>query len=275
MRQLRAIVLAVAPALGCRGEPWLLGEPTSAANDAGLDTGADAASSSDCQPSASSNDAADAGIDGELSPGQLGRWQAAITGKEAQAFPSSSIALEILTDRTGHLQLESALSPPPLADGAGGYLCTALGPSTCTSASGFIAGFDYSLLLLSARGSILSFRVDIDQPWQAWCELQSPVVQPRAGCAPRYGVEAPYDTASSGETCSVTRANGPEAIDCARLSTVERNPCACTREHCEFSRERGLTVNLRLVTLDRLEGALWFDSEHALALHFVRPTVSP
>jgi hypothetical protein len=275
LRRLRALALAVAPVLGCKGEPWLLGEPSSAARDAGLDAGADAASASACPASASPSDAADAGVRGELSLGQLGRWQADITGTEAQAFPASSIALEILADRIGSLQLESTLALPTLVDGTGGYLCSAPGPSTCTSASGFIAGFDYSLLLLSARDSILSFRVDIDQPWQAWCELQVPIVQPRAGCMPRYGVEAPYSAAASGETCSVTRASGPEAIDCARLATVERNPCACTRERCEFSRERGLTVNLRLVSPDRLEGALWFDSEHALVLRFARPKVSP
>jgi hypothetical protein len=275
LHRCQLLAFACASALGCHGKPWLLGERIAIPSDAGLDAGSDAASATACAETSSGDAAADAGSGGALWPGQLGHWQAEITGDEAPAFPAPEIALEILPDRTGRFQCGDPTLLPPLLEAAGGYLCSAPGPSTCTSTSGFIAGFEYSLLDLSARDSILSFRVELDQPWQGWCGLQLPVLEPRVGCAPHYGVEAPYDNASWGDTCSVTRSGGEEPIDCARLATLERNPCACTRERCEASHERSLTVNLRLVSPDHLEGALWFDSEHALALHFDRPTVAP
>ncbi|HVZ36702.1 MAG TPA: hypothetical protein VG963_29940, partial [Polyangiaceae bacterium] len=164
---------------------------------------------------------------------------------------------------------------PALEDGSGGYLCGVAGPTACSSAAGFVASFDYTLQALSARGTILSFRLALDQPWAAWCELQTPVLVRRAGCAPGYAVEADYDDPEFGDTCRVTRAGVVESIDCARLSTLERQPCACSERQCSADPSRSLTVNLRQVSPARLDGALWFDTTRALVVHFERAAAEP
>jgi hypothetical protein len=58
-------------------------------------------------------------------------------------------------------------------------------------------------------------------------------------------------------------------IDCDRLATLERHACVCSAAGCRAT-ARLQQVNLRLVAPDALDGALWFEADHAQVLHFER-----
>jgi hypothetical protein len=191
-------------------------------------------------------------------------------GEEAAKFSAPQLEIELAADGTGTLHFESPRAPAPARDGAGGYLCSAPSAATCTPSSGFVPGFEYALARVSARDSILSFRALLDEPWDGWCALQTPLEQTVPGCPVHYDIEPVYVDASWGETCSVLRAEGRVEIDCDRLATVERRPCSCTALGCRAARSRQLDAHLRLVAPGVLEGALWFDRDRALVLQFER-----
>jgi hypothetical protein len=273
VRGLGLLALALGAAhLGCDGPRWVLGEPLTTP-DVGSDAGPDAASTPACDDIAPAS-TMDAGPTSELTTDQIGHFISSVVGQEASAFPGDQVSLD-LDANSGHLRFVSGAALPALEDGSGGYLCGAAGPNTCSREAGFVASFDYTLQGLSARGSILSFRLELDQPWAAWCELQKPVLVLRAGCAPGYAVEADYGDAEFGDTCRITRDGVVESIDCVRLSTLERGPCACDERQCTASPRRSLLVNLRQVSPDRLDGALWFDTARALVVHFERAPAEP
>ena len=140
---------------------------------------------------------------------------------------------------------------------------------SCASPAGFVAGFDYRLVEPSSRGSIASFALFLDEPWDAWCRLQAPVEIVQPGCAPRHAVERPYDEARWADGCAVRRGEEWTPLPCDRLATVEREACACTAEGCR-ARARLQPVNLRMVGPDSLEGALWFSADRAQILQFSR-----
>jgi hypothetical protein len=257
--------VGAAVALACRAEHWEISEPIQRGADAG--PALDAAAPPLCDQSASE------GIPLEpsalaLGPGQAGRWLARLSGEEALQFPSD--LLELVLDPAGaQLHFETGTSVPMLIDPRRGYLCHAPGASTCATASGFVAAFSYTLANVAARDSILSFRVFLEQPWSAWCQLQAPVIREIPGCGPSYDVEAAYADRSWGDTCAVLRADEWFDIDCDRLATVERHACVCNDTGCRAA-ARMVEVNLRLVAAGVLEGALWFAADHAQVLHFER-----
>jgi hypothetical protein len=132
-----------------------------------------------------------------------------------------------------------------------------------------VPAFGYTLADVAARGSILSFRVFLEQPWDAWCALQPPVLQEIPGCDPSYDIELAYSDVSWGDGCAVWRVDRWFEIDCDRLATVERHACVCSEAGCRAA-ARALEVNLRLVAADALDGALWFAADHAQVVHFER-----
>jgi hypothetical protein len=101
------------------------------------------------------------------------------------------------------------------------------------------------------------------------------VLVQRAGCAPGYAVEGEDGDPEFGDTCHVTRAGSVASIDCVRLSTLQRGPCTCSERRCTASPRRSLVVNLRQVSPDQLDGALWFDTARALVVHFDRAPAHP
>jgi len=262
----RRVVLGMGMLVACQHERWGVGTPLEEPADAGL--GLDAAAVIRC-----------GAPDGELEPepegrlpgaDHLGRWSAQVTGAEATKFAAPRLVLTLAANGIGQLLLESASAPATAFDAALGYLCSAPSATTCTTPSGFVPGFEYTLARVSARDSILSFRALLDQPWDGWCALQTPVEELVPGCDPYYDIEPSYLFASWGEACSVRRGNEWNEIDCSRLATVERRPCACTAQTCRAARGRRLDAHLRLVAPGVLEGALWFDGDSALALQFER-----
>ena len=262
----RWLVLGLTMLVACQRERWVIGTPLGEPADAGL--GLDAAAVVLCPAP-----------DGEPEPepegrppgaDHRGRWRAQLTGEEAAKFAAPRIDLLLAANGVGRLLLEGASAPATALDAAHGYLCSAPSATTCTTPSGFVPGFEYALARVSARDSILSFRALLDQPWDAWCALQTPVEETVPGCDPYYDIEPSYLFASWGEACSVRRGNEWNEIDCSRLATVERRPCACTAQTCRAARGRRLDAHLRLVAPGVLEGALWFDGDSALALQFER-----
>ena len=258
--------LAIAAALtgACSGERWVIGEPPDGL-DAGLTLDASTAAlcgeiASEGMPLASPLPA--------LSAGQAGSWAARLSGDEAGKFPSQLLELELGAD-AAHLHFETGSPAPALLDPHGGYLCHAPGASTCVTASGFVPAFDYTPWQVTARGSILSFQLYLEQPWNDWCRAQAPVERAIAGCAFAYDVEPPYNDVRWADTCSVLRGADWVDIDCDRLATVERHPCMCDADGRRAS-ARMVEVNLRLAAADTLEGALWFAADHAQVLHFER-----
>ena len=256
--------VGVALASACQGKAWVIGT-TSEASDAG--TTLDATVAPLCGDVATEGMPLDPGTPA-LSAGQAGLWEARLTGDEASKFPAPVLQLEL--DASGaHLHFETGAPPPPLLDPRGGYLCHAPGTDSCVTESGFVPGFDYTPWSVSARGSILSFRLYLEQPWNDWCQQQAPVQRVIAGCPAGYDVEPAYTDVRWGDTCSVLRGSEWVEIDCDRLATVERRPCMCSVDGCRAS-ARMVDVNLRLVAPDALEGALWFAADHAQVLHFER-----
>jgi hypothetical protein len=207
-----------------------------------------------------------------LSAGQAGSWAAQLSGDEADKFPSKLLLLE-LGANGARLHFETGGPVPALLDARGGYLCHAPGAETCVTESGFVGAFDYTPWQVTARGSISSFRLYLEQPWDDWCRQQVPVERTIAGCALGYDVEPSYSDTRWGDTCSVLRGPDWVDIDCDRLATVERHPCMCNADGCRAS-ARMVEVNLRLVAPDTLEGALWFAADHAQVLQFERRPVS-
>ena len=261
-----AVVLALVALSACRGDRWVIGTPLDEPGDAGL--ALDAAALPRC-----------GATDGEPEPepggtlpsaDQVGRWRAQVTGEEATKFSSLGLELTLAADGVGRLRFESARTPEPALDGARGYLCSAPSAATCAPASGFVPGFTYTLPHVWARGGILSFRSLLDEPWEGWCALQTPLEQTVSGCPAQYGIEPAYVSVSWGEACAVLRADGWFDIDCGRLATVERRPCSCTALGCRAASNRVLDAHLRLVAPGVLEGALWFERERALVVQFER-----
>jgi hypothetical protein len=262
-----AVRVGVSTALGlaCSAEHFVISVPLESGADAGL--APDPAAAPLCPADAR------AGIPLEwsppaLAPGQAGRWRARIFGAEASKFPSGQLELALDPARA-ELRFAAGTPLPVLINDGRGYLCRAPSASTCTSASGFVSAFAYTLADVAARGSILSFRVFLEQPWNEWCQLQAPISQEIPGCDPFYDVEAAYSEVSWGESCAVLRAEHWFEIDCERLATVERHACVCSDVGCRAA-ARTLEVNVRLVSADALDGALWFAADRAQVLHFER-----
>lgn len=205
---------------------------------------------------------------GPLAPQHLGTWAAPIEGAEANKFPSSRVELEIGENRR-RLAFPTTDALPAATDPASGYLCSDPNHGGCATTSDFVGGFDYTLHSLVSEGSLLRFSVALNEPWDSWCQLQSPIEQPSApGCASRYSVEAAYDATRLVDPCAVQRSERWVNMDCARLATVERRPCQCDAESCRSSLEPRLGIGVRLLEDGALEGAIWFDGDHALALRF-------
>lgn len=256
--------ISAALAVACGGERWVIGEPPDGP-DAGL--ALDASAAALCGEIATEGMPLQSPLP-TLSTGQAGSWAARLIGDEAGKFPSQLLQLE-LRPAGAHLHFETGSPAPALLDPRGGYLCHAPGASTCVTTSGFVAAFDYTPWQVTARGSILSFLLYLEQPWNDWCQQQTPVERAIDGCALGYDVEPSYSDTRWGETCSVLRGLDWVEIDCDRLATVERHPCMCNAEGCRAS-ARMVEVNLRLVAPDALEGALWFAADHAQVLQFER-----
>lgn len=259
-----SMLAACAALLACSGERWVIGEVE--------DAGSGAVSALDAAPSAScAGDAAESiplvSAPPALAELHLGSWLATLAGVEAEAFPAGRVQLQLAREAAA-LRFDSGSQVPPLLDPAAGYLCTT-SLQSCASASGFVAGFDYRLVEPITRGAILSFGLYLDEPWNEWCRQQTPVERSQPGCAPRHDVEPAYDEARWAEECAVRRGDEWTPIRCDRLATVERQVCACTAAGCR-ARARLQPVHLRLVEPGSLEGALWFSSERAQALRFMR-----
>lgn len=256
--------IAAALASACSGGRWVIGTELDEA-DAGLAFDASTAAlcgekTTEGMPLASPLPV--------LSAGQAGSWEARLSGDEAGKFPSQVLQLE-LGANAAHLHFETGSPAPVLLDARGGYLCHAPGASTCVTESGFVPAFDYTPWQVTARGSISSFLLYLEQPWNDWCRQQAPVERAIAGCALGYDVEPSYTDARWGDTCSVLRGPDRVEIDCDRLATVERHACVCNADGCRASARR-VEMSLRLVAPDALEGALWFAADQAQVLHFER-----
>jgi hypothetical protein len=250
-------------ACACTGERWVIGDP--------LDAGIDAASAFSAAASSCARDPREP-MPLPLPPLLLGaehagRWRASLSGEEAAKFPASQLVLALGTERAV-LRFEAGGSPLPLLNPRGGYLCRAPGAATCATESGLVGDFDYALTG-AARGSILSSSLFLEQPWDEWCRAQPPIEQELPGCAPFYDIEAAYSATSWEESCAVQRDDLWFGVDCDRLATLERHPCACDADGCRAA-ARAQSLNLRLVAPDALEGALWFASDRAQVLHFFR-----
>lgn len=95
-----------------------------------------------------------------------------------------------------------------------------------------IAGFAYTLLDAKITGSRLQFRLTFAEPWQSWCELQTPYQDDnqRAGynCLPNEGVRA-----LSSDDCELTGPGPSLAISCAQANLCNlTNVCQCNAERC-------------------------------------------
>lgn len=259
-----SVLLPLAALLACSGERWVIGEVE--------DAGPDAAVTQDAAVNAGCSGAAPESIPlvsaaASLGDQHLGRWLATLAGVEADAFPAVRVQLQLARD-TARLRFDSGSPVPPLVDPAAGYLCTS-SVESCASAAGFVAGFDYRLVEPSSRGSVLSFGLFLDEPWDDWCRQQTPVERSQPGCESRYDVERAYDEVTRIDGCAVRRGADWTPIACDRLATVERQVCACTADGCR-ARARQQPVFLRLVEPGSLEGALWFTAERAQKLRFTR-----
>lgn len=267
--------------MGCEPERLLVGRVDSLVLDAGLDGGRFALTQTDasllCPPATTPLTSRGATAVGDSSP-YAGRWRAALTGWEADKFPSEELEIDLVATGQSTLRLMTTPLPPPASAGSKGYLCSSNPSVACTGDSGFIGGFNYPLGNLSTRAGALAFSLFLNTPWQAWCQLQTPQLRDvgasamAANCPPAYSVGLASQTNNDEGECFIRRGEEAEPIDCQRLATLERNPCDCDAQQCWASARRSLKVSLRLTSAQQLQGSLWFDGDHALALDLQRTT---
>jgi hypothetical protein len=197
-----------------------------------------------------------------LSAAHLGSWHGELSGSAAGGFPATEIELELRSDATGSLSFEGVPPPPEPESSDRGYLCDGrVSGGVCGSVSGFVGGFAYALQALMSRGDVVSFSIVDADPWEAWCNLQTPLARPEPffDCGIAYEALPPGSERWSPDGCWMTLDTGTEPLDCGRMYSLER--CQCARDGCIASFAAPVEVGLRLTDTGELAGSFWFKNE--------------
>ncbi len=197
-----------------------------------------------------------------LDAAHLGTWRGELSGDAAAGFPAKDVELELRSDATGSLSFDGVPPPPEPESNDGGYLCDGrVSGGVCGSVSGFVGGFAYALEAPMSRGSVLSFSIVDADPWEAWCNLQTPLARPEPffDCGIAFEALPPGSERWSPDGCWTVLDTGTEPIDCGRMYSLER--CQCARDGCIASFAERVEVGLRLTDTGELAGSLWFKNE--------------
>lgn len=200
--------------------------------------------------------------DPAIGPEHVGVWVGELSGSGAPDFPGTRATLELRADATGSLWIEGA--PPPAPDSAeGSYLCDgSVSGGVCGSVSGFVGGFAYPLERVMARENVLSFSIVDADPWEPWCNLQTPIARPEPfiDCGVAFDALPPGSERWAPQGCQLALDTGSTPIDCGRMYSLAR--CECARNGCIASSKSRIDVGLRLSgDAAELAGSLWFKNE--------------
>jgi hypothetical protein len=106
-------------------------------------------------------------------------------------------------------------------------------PNGLNASSIVIEGYDYLVIQGLLQGTRLTLQVLSDQPFGAWCQLQT-MTYPWGGgsyrCVPNWG-------SSMGSECELTPPDGgaPLPIDCQKMAICQNSICACTATGCTLA----------------------------------------
>ncbi len=112
------------------------------------------------------------------------------------------------------------------------YACAAHSATTlCKPESGqLMGGVDYPIHRAQADEDLLTFPVAINQPWEAWCSLQTPVFDEFNAAS---GTECRYWPAANLPSSYVAPCKlGNDPIDCQLLELRQMSTCQCASDGC-------------------------------------------
>jgi len=263
--KLAAGACALAVTAACQGNDWIIaGELPGEADRGNGHAGAELIGDAGGCPSSPELLAERARASGvpSVAVGHVGRWRGELGGAAAAGFPGVTLQLEIDASGAGSLLFDTVASGRSLDGSADGYLCTAeaLGV-VCGSASGFVGSFVYPIRGAQSRDGVLSFVIEMADPWGSWCAEHEPVSweDTRQACGVAYGVQ-PEGTSRWSEL-GCTRVSGDTArrVDCASMYALEY--CQCARDACFARFDRVVEVGLSSSQDDTLlSGSLWYEN---------------
>jgi hypothetical protein len=170
---------------------------------------------------------------------------------EAYNFPSGSDRVRLTLDENGdgYLQLGDQPLAPPATDGNVVY-----GPPYNTRERFGISLTHEEHFRYPVHGTRLSenrieLGFDLNEPFKAWCELQTPVLWGQQyACAANWGLTSN----DAGELVCYSGTDAATPIDCGKATLCRPDrPCHCTAEGC------GVVVTTSLTDLThRLDAAL-------------------
>lgn len=164
-----------------------------------------------------------------------GTW---IGSVQAYPFPEDDILLELEEDGTGMLRFGEAISVPEPTDPDRGYLCSAEDPEFAEIAghcsSTLRVGLDYPIYRSEVEENHLVFSVGRRQPWDAWCQLQTPV-QTDVECEFRFYRITEGMSREGLHECYARYDGELVPADCGWMILVEDDPCRCTSSACRAS----------------------------------------
>jgi hypothetical protein len=210
---------------------------------------------------------------GAWDSGDLGSVVGTWTGyTEAHAFPSGSDAIVMVFASasdgsvTGTVTYGQGTPPPPPTDPNVGYLVGTGNPPE--RAPRLIEGFAYTAVQPSFDGNRLQVRTVTAEPWNPWCELQTPTNQGfqcgMYGCVPNWGGMCNETTCTT--TDPVSGATETINVDKYLLCALE-NPCSCSATSCAVNMNRPDTwLDMQMNGTGRLDGTISGD----IPIHFVR-----
>jgi hypothetical protein len=194
----------------------------------------------------------------------IGKWDGYI---ENFHFDSGSDAISIVvqsgegTEFAGTVQLgnQPLLAPPTVAESMYPPLSALESPLYAEVTA--IEGFEYTLLDGVLTDTRMRFGLRQTEVWQAWCELQTPVLEQAPdgyGCLPNWGYNIGEDACSQ-----LDPASGLEvARDCGQLTLCQKlHICECTSEQCGARSGVSHTFDL-VVDENRADGSGTFGNMH-------------
>ncbi len=197
-------------------------------------------------------------------PEVAGTWQGQIDGpvfyygyhNVAAEMPRGPIALRLEGGGDGGLRFGSDPLPAQPGSDTDPYLCSGASiDGGCPQTAEIVPGFEYHLNQVQLErqddGLWLRAEVFLSEPWQGWCEMQTPRAEPQPCVAPADSCiePPPCDVYLIGpvpmevDLAECTVSDVPRACDW--LAAIRDAPCVCAAEGCS-SAGFGLTFNLQL-----------------------------
>jgi len=118
-----------------------------------------------------------------------------------------------------------------------------------------VSGFSYTLLDATITGARLRFRLTFAEPWESWCELQTPYPNDAEtsgyNCLPNAGVQ------EQGNHCVLIGPGPLPAASCAQVNLCDiTQVCECNAERCRSSFQLSSPIGDFHLDGDKAQGVL-------------------